>query len=249
MRRSDRIQAVAGSLLAALGLVHILLTFVGFDRPALDALWFFGSGVLVALVGALNVVLARIPDRVFLQVRDARALVLGANVAGLLLAIAFMAIAGVREPQGPLLLLLFGTAATAQWRRGVTSRGGAELFGTGPVLPVTDVHAAVAFYRDVLGFHVDFELENPPSHASVTRCGVGIQFTHVDAAAVRTPYAGWTYLFVNDIDALHAEFVSRDATVTQSLGSRSHGMREFEIRDLSGHRLRFGQYLTERLQL
>jgi ParB-like chromosome segregation protein Spo0J len=35
----------------------------------------------------------------------------------------------------------------------------------------------------------------------------------------------------------------RSEGFTQPLGTREHGMREFEILDLNGFRLRFGQYL------
>ena len=42
-----------------------------------------------------------------------------------------------------------------------------ELHGMQPVLAVGDVEATVAFYRDALGFHVDFVEGDPPAHARV----------------------------------------------------------------------------------
>lgn len=118
-----------------------------------------------------------------------------------------------------------------------------ELFGTGPVLPAIDVRSTAAFYVDKLGFKLDFLMDEPPTHGSVTRCRVGIQFTLAPAGYDPRTYPGWTYLFVHNVDALYAEYMGKGVIVTLSLESRGHGMREFEIEDLNGYRLRFGQYL------
>ena len=53
----------------------------------------------------------------------------------------------------------------------------------------------------------------------------------------------WTYLFVENVDALNSEYAGKGVIITQSLKSRGHGMREFEIEDLNGYPLRFGQHL------
>ena len=72
-----------------------------------------------------------------------------------------------------------------------------QFFGTNPVLPVPDVRAAVAYYCDRLGFTFDaLTDDDPPTHGSVTRDRVGIQFTQVADSA--PPYTGWTYIFVTD---------------------------------------------------
>lgn len=118
-----------------------------------------------------------------------------------------------------------------------------NLFGAGPVLPVSDVFAAVEYYREILGFAEDLLWGDPPTHGSVTRCRVGIQFTKVSPVQAAQAYAGWTFIFVEEIDQLFAEYRANGVVVTQELTSHTHGMREFEIQDLNGHRLRFGQYL------
>lgn len=118
-----------------------------------------------------------------------------------------------------------------------------ELFGAGPVLPVHDVASAVEFYRSKLGFELDFIMGDPPDHGSVTRGRVGIQFTRAPAAFVASSFPGWTYIFVDNIDALHSEYLERGVTMTRPLESHEHGMREFEIQDIHGFRLRLGQYL------
>ena len=118
-----------------------------------------------------------------------------------------------------------------------------ELFGVGPVLPVHNVASAAEFYCTKLGFELDFVMGDPPDHGSVTRCRVGIQFTKAPAEFVASSFPGWTYIFLDNIDALHSEYMERGVNITRSLESHDHGMREFEIQDLNGFRLRFGQYL------
>ena len=241
--RKPRLQIAVGWLLVILGFVHSLLT-VQYGGVTPGALWFFGSGVLVILVGWMNVLFARSARGDSIE-RNAWMLVVFANVAGVLLAAAFVWMTRGREGQGFLLLLLFLVGAGLTLRRPPASKGTggtAELFGLGAVLPVPDVAASVAYYRDVLGFSVDFVMGEPADHGSVTRNRVGIQFTLVDRRDAGMRYAGWTYVFVNDIDRLHAEYMSNAVTITQALGTRDHGMREFEIADNNGHRLRFGQY-------
>ncbi len=118
-----------------------------------------------------------------------------------------------------------------------------RFIGVGPVIPVPDVEAAVAFYCDQLGFDRDFVMGDPPSHGSVTRGRVGVQFTLAREPAEGSRYPGWFYFFVERIDGLAGEYSGRGLNFTQPLGDREHGMREFEIADLNGYRLRFGQYL------
>ncbi len=77
------------------------------------------------------------------------------------------------------------------------------LIGSGPVFPVRDVAASVAYYCDSLGFDLDFVMGEPPTHGSVTRGGVRIQFTRSTDSFIPKDYPGWTYLFVEGIDALH----------------------------------------------
>jgi catechol 2,3-dioxygenase-like lactoylglutathione lyase family enzyme len=119
-----------------------------------------------------------------------------------------------------------------------------QFFGTNPVLPVLDVRTAVAYYCDLLGFTFDaLTDDDPPTHGSVTRDRVGIQFTHVRDGM--PPYGEWTYIFVTDLDRLVADYRATGVTITVPPASHAYGMREFEIVDLHGYRLRFGQYLTE----
>lgn len=119
---------------------------------------------------------------------------------------------------------------------------GCEFIGVGPVLPVPDVEAAVVYYCEQLGFDRDFVMGDPPDHGSVTRGRVGVQFTLVASSLSSTDFPGWFYFFVENIDILAASYEQRGIEFTQALSTREHGMREFEVRDLNGYRLKFGQY-------
>ena len=118
------------------------------------------------------------------------------------------------------------------------------LIGVGPVLPVRDIEATVAHYCSKLGFELDFVMGEPPDHGSVTRGRVGIQFTLCTVPFEPSSYPGWTYLFVENIDELASEYHQRGLVFTRQLASHGHGMREFELLDCNGYRLRFGQYLS-----
>ena len=73
--------------IVALGVVHMLTTFLAFDELNSSALWFFSGGIAMVLTGALNVL-----NRSYGRVAPGLRLVcIGANVVLL----SFAAIAGV----------------------------------------------------------------------------------------------------------------------------------------------------------
>ena len=117
-----------------------------------------------------------------------------------------------------------------------------QFVGVGPVFPVPDVEAAVSFYCKQFGFTRDFVMGEPPNHGSVTRDRVGIQFTLARETFDPGSYPGWCYLFIENIDQLAAEYSERGVAFTRQLETTAHGMREFEVLDNNGFRLRFGQY-------
>ena len=110
------------------------------------------------------------------------------------------------------------------------------------VLPVADLPRARDFYRDVLGFTVEFEWEDPPTYA-VLRAGESVQvhLTLIDGPARPDARPTLLYLFVGDVDALHDRVSTRGAKVTCAPATQPWGMREFEVEDPDGHRLVFGR--------
>lgn len=119
-----------------------------------------------------------------------------------------------------------------------------SFFGAHPVLPVHDLPATVAWYETALGFTREPLWGDPPSHATVHQGGVGIQFSLAPAGFVATTYPGWLYLFVTDADALYTRFQAAGVHILRTPTTYDYGLREFEIQDLNGYRLRFGQYVS-----
>ena len=113
------------------------------------------------------------------------------------------------------------------------------LFGTGPVFPLGDVAASVDFHCQSLGFKLNFVMGEPLDQGSVTRDKVGIEFMLTPSNFDAKSHPGWTYSFVENFDLLYAEAAAHSVKFTQPLANRDHGMREFEMLDLNGFRLRF----------
>ena len=70
------------------------------------------------------------------------------------------------------------------------------------VFVVTNVPQSVAYFRDALGFEVEFLYGEPPDYAGVARDNVAV---HLEAASNTTRQAGQTGLnvFLDDVDALY----------------------------------------------
>lgn len=115
--------------------------------------------------------------------------------------------------------------------------------GVAPVLAVDDITESIAFYRDKLGFTVDFTWGDPP-HYAVARRGANVSVHLSEREDTTNPIApACVYIFVTDADALYEEFTAREIDIFQPPQDEDYGMREFEVRDLNGHFLTFGQDL------
>ena len=111
-----------------------------------------------------------------------------------------------------------------------------------PILSVPDVLAAAEFYRDTLGFAIEFLWGDPPTHAGVTRGewtfpAARIQFSQGEACKP----AGTLFIFVDPaIEALYDDYRANDVEIVSPLEHKPWGMREFTAQDLNGYHLRFG---------
>jgi len=135
----------------------------------------------------------------------------------------------VRDPDGHVLW--FGDS----YQMPSQSRPRAMVEQALPELPLSDVAAGIRHYVDVLGFSIN--------HA---QANLGVMYR--DACTVllieRTEGhrgIGSAYFYVRDVDALHAELLARGADVQGDPVSRPWGLRDIDVRDLEGNRLRFGQ--------
>jgi catechol 2,3-dioxygenase-like lactoylglutathione lyase family enzyme len=102
-----------------------------------------------------------------------------------------------------------------------------------PQLPVADVTRSLHYYRDVLGFRIDWRWED--GFGAVSNGDVQLFFAKADA-----PAPGACYCFVDDADRLYEAYRAKGVRIAEPIGSRPWGMREFTIEDPDGHRLRIG---------
>ena len=105
-----------------------------------------------------------------------------------------------------------------------------------PILVVRDIQKSVAYYRDALGFTVDFTYGKPASYAGVYRGSVLLHL-QAESQADRPPGGSAVYLYVEDADRIHGELRERGARIEKEPQDYSYGLRDFDVRDLDGNRL------------
>ena len=121
------------------------------------------------------------------------------------------------------------------------------LKGIAPFFIVRNAAAAVAFYRDKLGFDVLYQgPEDDFFFAIVCRDAAMLMVKAVEVNPApnptRDPAARWdAYINVPDPDALAAEFTSRGVMFSVPLKDTSDGLRGFELKDADGYVLFFGR--------
>jgi uncharacterized glyoxalase superfamily protein PhnB len=108
--------------------------------------------------------------------------------------------------------------------------------GFAAVLGVRDVGAAVAHYRDVLGFQVEFTWADPPSYAGLR---LGAACLHLAQSTRGT--ASRVCFFCTGLDALFRQLAANGAKITQPITVEPYNMREFWVADLDGNELIFGE--------
>jgi len=127
----------------------------------------------------------------------------------------------------------------------------AEISGIAPFFIVKNVPAALAFYRDRLGFDITFQ---GPSEddiffgivqrgaAMIILKDIGVDPVPNYTRDIKNGIARWdAYVDVPDPDALAAEFSSRGVEFFQPLGEGEDGLRGFEVKDADGYMLFFGR--------
>jgi glutathione S-transferase len=119
-----------------------------------------------------------------------------------------------------------------------------QFHGVQPVLPVADVAASAAYFHDVLGFDIDFLEGDPPIHGRVTK-GDGSWgqpvYVHLSRSApdeVR-PSSELRIHVGHDLDGLFEEYRRLEVPVVFAPVSQPWGLREFAVREINGHVLRF----------
>lgn len=103
-----------------------------------------------------------------------------------------------------------------------------------PELPVRDEVAARAWYESVLGFEAAWH--NEAGRLAAVRRGACILFLRGGHDA---PVAQTVWVFAQDVDALAAEVEKAGADIAAPLADTPWGLRQFTLRDPSGHLIHF----------
>jgi catechol 2,3-dioxygenase-like lactoylglutathione lyase family enzyme len=116
-----------------------------------------------------------------------------------------------------------------------------------PVFFTTDIPRTVEYYRVMLGFECVGTWQDPPVYAIVARDQRAIHFRCAEPpTANRNKYADELldgYLFVENADALYAEYAARGVEFVRGLANMPWGSREFVVKDCDGRLLAFGANL------
>lgn len=121
----------------------------------------------------------------------------------------------------------------------------ADLTKVQSVLAVKDLSKSIAFYRDKLGFTLDFEIEG---WAWLSRGAFSLMLGHCpDEVPARETknHSLFAYVSVDAVDDLYGEFKERGVDSIGEIADKPWGMREFVATTNDGHRILFGQELKK----
>lgn len=112
-----------------------------------------------------------------------------------------------------------------------------------PLLHVSNVADAEEFYCGRLGFRREFahrgnEALPDPCYMGISRDGI---WMHVSSFSGDGVSGGVVNLLVDNVDALHAEFVSRGVPIAVGPVDQTWGTREMYVRDPDNNCIRFQQ--------
>jgi catechol 2,3-dioxygenase-like lactoylglutathione lyase family enzyme len=112
-----------------------------------------------------------------------------------------------------------------------------------PLLHVSNSAAAEDFYCNRLGFRREFahraDAAKPdPCYMGVSRDGVWLHISSFSGDGIS---GGVANLIVDDVDALHAEFVAKGVQIAVGPVDQTWGTREMYVKDADGNSIRFIQ--------
>lgn len=119
-----------------------------------------------------------------------------------------------------------------------------HLTGIAPQFLVDNLDRAIAYYRDKLGFELDFVYES--FYASVARDGLAIHLKHAPKLGADREHRKNdedldAYISVSGIRDLFSELKMRGAQVIKPLEERPWACLDFYVEDPDGHVLCFSE--------
>jgi uncharacterized glyoxalase superfamily protein PhnB len=112
-----------------------------------------------------------------------------------------------------------------------------------PLLHVTNAAAALEFYCKRLSFNLEFghgphAAQLDPCYTGISRDGVWVILSSFGGDGV---VGGVVNLLVDNVDALHDEFVAAGVAIDTPPIDQTWGTREMYVKDADGNCLRFQQ--------
>ena len=125
-----------------------------------------------------------------------------------------------------------------------TIRSTAQIAGIAPQFLVDDLDRAIAYYRDRLGFELDFTYES--FYAAVSRDGFAIHLKHAPKIAADRAHRKQNehldaYIAVSGVRGLFSELQMRGAHVIKPLEQRPWATIDFYVEDPDGYILCFSE--------
>jgi uncharacterized glyoxalase superfamily protein PhnB len=122
-----------------------------------------------------------------------------------------------------------------------------NLKGVIPLLQVSHMMDTLAYYQDILGFTLDFAWPSSedPKWVRVSRESVSFMLT-IDLGTSSGQFIAEKgngvvlYVIVDDVEALYAELVAREALIVQDVHEFG-GRKQFSIADPNGYVIAFSQ--------
>ena len=139
----------------------------------------------------------------------------------------------VRDPDGHALW--FGKSYHESYADMHIEAGQGQLRKIMPELPLSNVPAGIAWYRDVLGFSINYQQHDL---GVMDRDSVRLLLV---ARTERHKGIGSCGVYIKDADTLYEELLAKGATIPAPPVSQPWGLREFHVTDPEGNRISFAQ--------
>ncbi|WP_188194710.1 VOC family protein [Nonomuraea sp. SYSU D8015] len=102
-----------------------------------------------------------------------------------------------------------------------------------PHIPVTDAERSITYYQEALGLRLDWRTADGQVVALSSGDIETLMLVPWSGAGAPPPQE--TYVYVEDPDALCAEYQQAGADIVSPVATRAYGMRDFVVRDPDGH--------------
>lgn len=112
------------------------------------------------------------------------------------------------------------------------------------VLAVKDLAASAEYFKDKLGFDLDF---TAPGWEFLSFGDFKVMLGECSDAlwAYETGDHSWfAHALIENVDEIYKEFMEREAEIISSIRTQPWGIRDFTVKTPDGHRIVFGQLIS-----